>query len=350
MRLLTIAAVVVALGLTGAAAWQMWESPNVIEEPSPSAAPPETGEPIVVSINPGESAQAIGDRLEEMGVIDSSVQFRVLVALLGYDQMMQAGDYEFDPGTPTLEAVRRIRHGLVSSLVLAVPEGWRLGEIAEAAEAEGIAGAEEIRLAAVAGFYQFDVLSELAPSASLEGYLFPATYFFRRSDTAADVVRAMVKTTEETFTPELRQEAANAGLSVHTVLTLASIVEREAKKPAERPVIAQVFLKRLRLGMALEADPTVQYAVAEDPSSVAKYGWWKKELTLQDLAADSPYNTYRNSGLPPGPIASPGLDSILAVIRPADTNYLFFVAKPNGSHAFAETYDEHQANVDKYQR
>ncbi len=118
--------------------------------------------------------------------------------------------------------------------------------------------------------------------------------------------------------------------------------------PEERPIIASVFLRRLRLGIPLEADPTVQYALANDPASVAKHGYWKQELTTQDLDVDSPYNTYRNVGLPPGPIANPGLDSILAVIRPEQTNYLYFVAKPDGSHAFAETLEEHLQNIQKY--
>ncbi|HEU5322420.1 MAG TPA: endolytic transglycosylase MltG, partial [Methylomirabilota bacterium] len=142
-----------------------------------------------------------------------------------------------------------------------------------------------------------------------------------------------------------RSEALDAGLTVHGVLTLASIIEREAKVAAERPIMAQVFLKRLRLGIPLEADPTVQYALAEDPQSVDEFGYWKAPLGLDDLQLDSPYNTYLYGGLPPGPISAPRMDSILAVIRPADTNYLFFVAKPDGSHAFAKTFEEHEQNI-----
>ena len=135
---------------------------------------------------------------------------------------------------------------------------------------------------------------------------------------------------------------------MHTVVTLASIVEREARLAEERPIIAAIFLKRLRQGMPLEADPTVQYALGSDPQSVAAYGYWKKDLTQRDLEVDSPYNTYRRTGLPPGPIANPGLDAITAVIRPAQTNYLYFVAKEDGSHAFAETLEEHLRNIELY--
>ena len=134
------------------------------------------------------------------------------------------------------------------------------------------------------------------------------------------------------------------------MITLASIVEREAVKPEERPLIASVFFNRLKVGMPLQADPTVQFALANDPLNVEKYGYWKKDLSLADLDVDSPYNTYKNMGLPPGPIACPGLDSIRAVLRPAQTNYLFFVAKDDGSHVFAETLEEHLRNVQLYQR
>jgi UPF0755 protein len=132
------------------------------------------------------------------------------------------------------------------------------------------------------------------------------------------------------------------------VLTLASIVEREAQVPDERPIIAGVFLKRLRRGMPLEADPTVQYALGNDPASVARYGYWKQDLTQTDLEVDSPYNTYRNTGLPQGPICNPGLDSIQGVIEPAETDYLYFVARADGSHVFAETLEEHLSNIEQY--
>jgi UPF0755 protein len=158
----------------------------------------------------------------------------------------------------------------------------------------------------------------------------------------------MLQTFEDIVPPGVRESAADVGLTFHEALTLASVIEREAQVPEERPIMAQVFLSRLALGIPLEADPTVQFAVAEDPASVAEFGYWKAGLTNDDLLADSPYNTYQNGGLPPGPIANPGLESILAVMNPADTSYFYFVARPDGSHAFAETFEEHLQNVQEF--
>ena len=366
-RLSPFIAVFLTLVMTGLAVWQITESPGAIPDVQPGVAPsPTQSEAIAVSVKPGQSPREIGEILEKRGVIDSAIQFRVLVALLGYDQMLQAGDYEFERGTPALQAVYRMRRGILSSRFVTVVEGWRLEQIAQALddkalypgyqflEAAGCGYPDRLRFrgddgrCARAADYDFDFLKDLGPDQSLEGYLFPATYYFRRNETARDIVARMLEAFDQNVTPELRREAERAGLSLHEVVTIASIIEREAQVPSERPIMAQVFLKRLRLGIPLEADPTVQYAIAADAGSVRQYGYWKQELTRTDLEVDSPYNTYRSSGLPPGPIAGPGLDSITAVIRPAKTSYLYFVAKPDGSLAFAETLDEHLENVKKY--
>ncbi|MBI2913040.1 MAG: endolytic transglycosylase MltG [Chloroflexi bacterium] len=347
-RALPFIAVFLTLVMTGLAIWQITESPGAVPDVRPGLSPsPSPGEAVAITIKPGQNPSEIGDLLQEQGVIDSAIQFRVLVALLGYDKMLQAGDYEFDAGTPALTAVYRMRRGVISSRFVTVVEGWRLEQIADALAEKGISR-EEFLAGALADGYDFEFLSDLEAGQPLEGYLFPATYYFRRSDTAADIVARMLQAFDQNVTPELRGEAGRAGLTLAEVVTLASIIEREAQVGSERPIMAQVFLKRIRLGIPLEADPTVQYAVASDATSVQRYGYWKQELTTADLEVDSPYNTYRYYGLPPGPIANPGLDSITAVIRPAKTNYLYFVAKPDGSHAFAETFQEHQENVKKY--
>jgi len=349
MRLLSSLGILLTLGMTAAAVWQITESPGTIEEIAPAArAVPRPGEPVRVSVQDGESPLEIGEALQRAGVIDSAVRFRILVSLLGHDRMLQAGEYEFDPDTPALEVVYRMRRGIISPQFVTVVEGWRLEQIADAADGQGQISSEAFLRAADPSRYDFDFLAGLPPDAGLEGYLFPTTYYFSRTDSARDLVSQMLAAFDERLTPDLRGEAEGAGLGLHTVLTLASIVEREARVPEERPIIAQVFLTRLRRGIPLEADPTVQYAVAADPTSVQEFGYWKQKLTEADLALDSPYNTYRVTGLPPGPIASPGLDAITAVIRPAGTNYLYFVAKPDGSHAFAETLEEHLQNVEKY--
>ncbi len=342
-----------ALALMGAAAWQLYLAPGAIAEP-PAPPPPAAANQrgVLVEVHEGEGVAEIAERLQSLGIVRSSLQLRTLIALLGYDGLLQAGTYEFRPGSSALEVAQRLRHGRFATFVLTVIEGWSLAQIAQAVEDSGVASALDFELAAVAGPYrqEFAFLQPLSPDASLEGYLFPATYVFPRSVTPQEMVRAMLAKLDQVLTPELRQEARDRGLTVHDVLTLASIVEREVAAPPERPIVAQVFLKRLRMGMPLEADPTVQYALAQNPRNVELYGFWKAPLTAQDLQVDSPYNTYRRRGLPPGPIASPGLDSILAVIRPADTNYLYFVAKGDGTHAFAETLAEHLRNVATYQR
>lgn len=349
MRLLTSFGILLTLGMTAAAVWQITESPSAFDDIEPTArASPAPGEPVRVSVQDGQSPLEIGEALQSAMVIDSAVRFRILVSLLGYDRMLQAGEYEFDPNTPALEVVYRMRRGIISPQFVTVVEGWRLEQIADAVDAQGQISREEFLQAADLSLYDFDFLAGLPEGAGLEGYLFPTTYYFGQTDSARDLVSQMLTTFDERLTPDLRAEADEAGLSLHTVLTIASIVEREARLPEERPTIAQVFLTRLRRGIPLEADPTVQYALAADPATVEQFGYWKQELTEADLALDSPYNTYRATGLPPGPIASPGLEAITAVIRPDTTSFLYFVAKPDGSHAFAETLEEHLENVEKY--
>jgi UPF0755 protein len=230
----------------------------------------------------------------------------------------------------------------------------RLEQIAELLEGRDIVSAGDFLAAANAvasngSQIDPDLLSSRPTWTTLEGYVFPATYSFHRNVQPMDALVTMLEAMADNLTPALREEARAQGLSVHDVLTLASIVEREAVLPEERPLIASVYRNRLEIGMPLQADPTVQYAIAARPGSIVEFGYWKLGLTLQDLQFQSAYNTYTEPGLPPGPIASPGLDSIIAVIRPAETEYLFFVARNDGSHAFATTFEEHQANVATFQ-
>lgn len=349
MRFLPLAGILLAIVMVGIGIWQITETPgSVLKEEPPTVLPTATpGESVIITIQEGQSAQEVGDKLEDEGVISSGLLFRVLVALEGYEDKLVAGDYEFEKGTPTLEVVERIRHGQTAPLVVTIREGLRAEEIAELMEDKTVVSAEDF-LEAIKSWYEFSFLYTKPYWATLEGYLFPDTYFFNRNMTAEEVVQQILENFDQRLDSELRQEASVAGLSVHTVLTLASIVEREAQVAEERPIIADVFLKRLRRGMPLEADPTVQYALGNDPASVARYGYWKEELSQQDLEVDSPYNTYRNTGLPRGPICNPGLDSIEAVIRPAQTDYLYFVARADGSHVFAETLEEHLRNIEQY--
>ena len=341
--------------MVAATVWAITGSPSLVDEipATPFVAPPTAAPtPIIIPVDEGEGVQEIGDMLEDEGVIDSAIQFRVLVELLGFDRLLQAGEYEFESRSPALNVVYRMRNGIQLTRSVTVVEGWRLEEIADALDEQGVVSREDFLEAAVAGNFDFDFLRRLGPVTPLEGYLFPATYFYRRDDTAEDVIQLMLEAMDENFSEMLRSQALDVGLTMHGVLTLASIIEREAQVPEERPIMAQVFLTRLRRGILLEADPTVQYALAEEPESVEEFGYWKTELTAEDLEVDSDYNTYRVGGLPPTPIAAPRLDSIMAVIEPTDTNFLYFVATgdEDGSHAFAETLAEHLENVEEYLR
>jgi len=350
MRVLPIVATGACLALAGVATWQIFKSPDSINEVPPYREPSSTTDATVeVSIVEGRSPEDIGKDLEAAGAIESSIQFETLVSLLGYQGSLQAGEYEFARSTPELDAVYRVRGGLVSTRSVTVLEGWRLEEAADAFAAQGIPRADFISQARVRNF-EFAFLDALPGNASLEGYLYPARYPVRKDDTATDVITSLLEGFDSNVPADLSAQAEETGLSLHDVVTLASIIEREAVVPEERPIMAQVFLRRLREGIPLGADPTVQYAVAADPDSISANGYWKRELTRADLEIDSPYNTYAESGLPPGPISNPRLDSMLAVVNPANTNYLYFVAKPDGSHAFASTLEEHQQNIEQYLR
>lgn len=341
------AAALFLLVILAIAAWLLYETPgSLVNEAPPRLGP--THEPdsvVVIHVGEGDSAAQTGEALEQAGVIQSGRLFRILASLLGVGDHLSPGDYEFERGVTALTAVRRISQGITASNVVTVREGLRSEEIGELLEDAGAVSAAEFR-AALVDHYDEPFLAALN-SSSLEGFLFPARYGFARDTTGHGAIDQMLKAFEQRYEDAIRPRLSSApnGLSLLQVVTLASIIEREARVPAERPIIASVFLNRLRAGIPLQADPTIQYALGSDPASVSQYGYWKAELSLADLAVDSPYNTYANVGLPPGPIANPGLDSIKAVLEPAQTNYLFFVARPNGSHAFAETLEEHTRNV-----
>lgn len=306
-----------------------------------------SGEPVLFTVSEGESAATIGGELQRQGIVRSARLFEVLVALNGVGSDLEAGEYEFEPGMTAVEVVHRIAEGKTASRAITIPEGLRVEEIGQLLEANNITTKRDFLAALVTSEYNEPFLQAISTD-DLQGYVFPARYEFSRQTTAGQVVATMLHGFETNVYDAVELEGQ--AMTLEQVVTLASIVEREAATAEERPIIASVFLNRLRLGIPLQADPTVQFSVASDPASVEQYGYWKKELTLDDLKIDSPYNTYVYGGLPPGPIANPGLDSVLAVIRPASTNYLFFVAKDDGTHVFAETLEEHERNVEKYQR
>jgi UPF0755 protein len=352
---LSSALVGVALAaLIGGAAWVIEGSPRSVSLNGVQLVRAADDEPVYVMVNAGDTAATIGERLEEAGIIESGAAFQLLAQITGSERRLAAGEYEFVRATSSLDALTRIRDGLTAARIVAVPEGMRLEEIANLLERRGIVKASEFLVAAntiatTGTRLDTDLLASRPNSATLEGYIYPATYSFARNITPSEIVLSMLDALSERLTPGLREEARRQGLDVHEVLILASIVEREVVLPEERPLIASVYRNRIQIDMPLQADPTVQYAVAARPGNINEFGYWKRQLTLQDLQFDSTYNTYVKKGLPPGPIANPGIDSILAVIRPAQTKYLFFVARNDGSHAFSETFEEHQRYVEQYQ-
>ena len=343
------------VALAGAAGWIIQSGPGAIPQQGVRLAAAADDNPVYVKVEAGDNAASIGARLESKGIIASGASFEMLARLSGAERRLAAGEYEFLAATSAIDALARIRDGLTSARVVAVPEGMRIEEIAALLERRGVVKAGDFLVAAntiatTGTDIDADLLSSRPRASTLEGYLYPATYSFARSISANEAVLSMLKALSERLTPQLRDEARKQGLTVHQVLILASIVEREVVIPEERPLIASVYRNRLFLEMPLQADPTVQYAIAARPGNVVEFGYWKRFLSLQDLQFDSTYNTYVKKGLPPGPIASPGMDSILAVIRPAKTDYLFFVARNDGSHAFTATFEEHQRNVQRYQQ
>jgi UPF0755 protein len=305
----------------------------------------------VVRVEEGEGLTSLGTKLEDAGVIQSARLFRALVALRGYEGQLQAGDYEFRKDQPVGLVMERLHGGTTAALQATVPEGRRLEEAAAILEAEKVLPAAEFAKAAASKEYNYDFVRQIPEGRSLEGFLFPDTYQFSLKAGPTDIVGLMLATFQrKVLTDDVRADLARTRMPLYEVVTLAAIVEREGRKPEELPIIASVFLNRLRQNMPLQADPTVQYALSLNEENRRRFGLWKRDLTEADLAVDSPYNTYKVRGLPPGPIANPGRDAIVAVLRPATTTFLYFVAKPDGSHAFASTLDEHNRNVAQFQR
>jgi UPF0755 protein len=292
-----------------------------------------------VEIPPGAGPASIGRRLVEAGVIRDTLGFRFELGRTGTGRRLQAGEYRFDRAMTVKEVVAKIAHGDVYLLPITFREGLLIREMAQLFESKGFGPAAEF----IAAASDAGPIHGLDPAArDLEGYLFPDTYTMPRHATAAQLVARMVAGFEKVLTPKLRADAEARGLSVRELVTLASIVEKETGKSEERPLVAAVYANRLKIGMGLQCDPTVIYALE-------RAGQYNGNLTRENLQFDSPYNTYRYAGLPPGPIASPGQASLEAAAHPADVPYVYFVSRGDGSHAFATTLDEHNRNVFEFQ-
>ena len=293
-----------------------------------------------VEIPPGAGPASIGRRLAESGVVRDQLSFRVALARSGQARRLQAGEYRFDRPMNTRAVIEKIAKGEIFLRPVTFPEGLTVRQMSEIYEREGSGSKAEFLRAARNGA----LVRDIDPAAEdLEGYLFPETYSLPRKATADQLVQRMVTAFRDALTPDVVQRAAARGLSVRELLTLASLVEKETAKAEERPVVAAVYTNRLRIGMGMQCDPTVIYALE-------RAGKYTGNLTRDDLRFDSPYNTYRYAGLPPGPIASPGRASLEAAASPADVPYVYFVSRNDGSHVFSVTLDEHNRNVFEYQQ
>jgi UPF0755 protein len=292
-----------------------------------------------VTIPMGATMRTATDSLAKAGVIGSPKLFRVYAKLRGGDRNIRAGTYAMRRGAGWGEVLTSLRSGRGIVNTVTIPEGFTLAQI-EALVAAKIGVPVDSMKAATRDTALIRRLSLPAKVDRLEGYLFPDTYSFPPGTSARAAVRVMVRSFELRWKPEWNARLDSFKLSRHDLMTLASIVEREAKVPQERPVIAAVYWNRLRRGIRLEADPTVQYALPQ----------YQARLLNRHLTINSPYNTYRNAGLPPTPIAAPGLASIEATLFPASATYLFFVAYPDGHHEFRNTLAEHQAEARKARR
>ncbi|MDH3198374.1 MAG: endolytic transglycosylase MltG [Candidatus Krumholzibacteria bacterium] len=323
-RALAIMAIAAAALLAGFAGTVWWE----VRRPPAQR----RGEAARVTVQRGEPFSLLAGRLERAGLVRRARPLVVYATLTGGDRAVQSGTYAFTIGERPVDILRRLAAGDVLRALVTIPEGWTKWEIA------GAFGAAAVDSAALLEAIHDPGLRERrrVEAESLEGYLFPDSYLVPWGATPLDVVRQMLSRLDEVFDAELVTRAAEVGMTPHEVLTLASIVEAEASIGEERARVAAVYLNRLRRGMRLEADPTVAYAM----------GGYRGRLLFEDLALESPYNTYRRGGLPPGPICSPGEAAIRAVLYPDSTSRdLYFVARGDGGHVFSETLREHNDAV-----
>lgn len=296
-------------------------------------------EPAVQSVDvpEGASLQHVASLLAERGLIRSPTGFRILGKLTGAERRIRPGEYALHAGLGPLEILSDMVEGRVRLHAVTIPEGFSTAQIAVRLGEEGLVD-EQAFLALTRDQEFISTLDLTVPT--LEGYLFPTTYHFPKSSNPKEIIRTMVAFTWKAITPELRARAEEKGMSLHEVLTLASVIEKETGVAAERPLISAVFHNRLRRGIPLQSDPTVIYALESFDGNLRK----------RDLTVESPYNTYRVKGLPPGPIANPGAESITAALHPAKASYLYFVSRNDGTHHFSSTLAEHNRAVDKYQR
>lgn len=293
------------------------------------------------TIQQGESVNSVAVNLEAMGFVRDADAFRAYLIYSGLDTSIQAGEYKLSAAMSAIQIAHELQDATPAEVSFVVLPGWRMEELAASLSTSGLPVTPEAFFSAVNDPPKgFDFLSA---ANSAEGFLFPDSYIFPRTMTADYLVNELVRHFALRLSRDLELAYQNQGLTVYQAVTLASIVQREAVRVEESPQIASVYLNRLNIGMKLEADPTVQYALGYN---ALQGTWWTNPLSAANLQFDSPFNTYVYGGLPPAPISNPGMDALNAVAYPAQTPYYFFRAKCDGSgyHNFAETFEEHLKN------
>ena len=295
------------------------------------------GEPVALTIKQGMSTQSIGEMLYSKGLIRNVLYFRLVAKSEGLENALQAGDYAFTPNMTPKEMLMMIAQGKTSYVKFTIPEGFTVDQIAKLLGEKKLADPNKFRALAK----NFAPYTYMAAAPDLvyraEGFLFPDTYRVPRGITEEQLLKMMAHQFDSQLTPAIRQKALEMGLTIRDLVILASLVEKEARIEKDRPIIAGVFMNRIKQDMPLQSCATIQYIL----------GYPKPELTIQDTEIPSPYNTYRNMGLPPGPIANPGIASINAVVSGNITDYLYFVADSKGAHHFSRTYNEHLVAINQ---
>ena len=294
------------------------------------------GDAHTVTVAPGEGFRTTAQRLQDLGLIQSPLKFRLFARFSGLHRKIQAGEFQLYGTMTPRQILSTLVEGKVRLYRITIPEGYTLQQIGQVVAQAGFGQAE--------AFYQLTmdpaiVKTQEFEGQSLEGYLFPDTYYFPKGFPQTKIIATMTQRLRETFSDTWQARAGELGLSLHEVVTLASIIEKETGEPAERPLIASVFHNRLKKGMRLETDPTVIYGIKD----------FDGNLTRKHLRTPTPYNTYLIKGLPPGPIASPGKAALEAALYPAETDYLFFVSRKDRTHQFSSNLTDHQKAVRKYQ-
>lgn len=294
-------------------------------------------EGVYFRVTPGMSVAEVTDELAEKGVIDSRLGFKALARWNDLQSNLKVGAYIITADMDYQTIMEALMSGRTAAVMVTIPEGYGVEQIAALLADRGIANKADV-LALAKDFAPYEYMTTNDDTLyRAEGFLFPDTYEIAHDQDAAAVFTMMADEFDRKLTPQMRHRAAELELSIRDVITLASLVEKEARYAQDRPIIAQVFLKRLAIGMPLQSDATIQYLLAAP----------KEDVTIADTKLKSPYNTYQTMGLPPGPIANPGIDSIQAVLYPAQTDYLYFVADRDGHNHYTTNYQDHLAVVDK---